>query len=669
MKDVNADDYSPIQPLDIWLFAIVMDPRINFSSVRHVKPTLVTRCSYPKTERSQTPEANIELCSSYQNGDSEDTTLHESGSPTSPLQAPSAPSYRTHESEAISLPQNASGETNGVGTLVVNSDGRSKFIGQSASYQWLRDETNENQETRSASPALTRLSLSDGFPFQGNSLVDFPTLWSHLPPNEEAMYLVGCFNRHIAWVGSPILEEDLLAVVRWLYSLAGVTPSQPSMASQLLALVFIVLALGSFLNTEVSSEDPACMEFYRLAQQCLVLGNFLVHNSLTTVQTLSLMSKFSAYAGMRDVAWQIRGMANRIMLAIGLHRDGKSWNLSTKDLNNRRRTFWENYSTDVLISSNWDRPSGLNADMFDTSFPDDYNEGTGFEKLRCRLATLAQEALHEGLKVCSSYENLKQIWRKTLQLEAEIPFHLRNRAALSLMVSRYSTLAEVEANTPPPSRNLRLVFQSHDLIDVASTLILSMFRPYFVHATQESDPTTSIYGEAYLAVIERSSMLIANLRSLHSTFPLVSTRHWFYWNHAFSGAVSMATICMANPGGPLVDQALNELNSIISLYTSIQPTVPSKWAKRNLQWLLEVRARAYEKINAVRSGQVAESISPASMSEETTEHLLLVGWRKRLVELDHKAPQQEPEGPQSNSSTGLDFDMSDAEMPITLCTE
>lgn len=124
------------------------------------------------------------------------------------------------------------------------------------------------------------------------------------------------------------------------------------MACQLLALVCIVLALGLVLNMEVAVDDPACMGFYKLSRQCLVSGKFFVNNSRTTVQTLSLMDKFTAYAGMRDVAWQIRGMASRIILAMDLHRDGQSWSLSPKDLNNRRRTFWETYSTDVRISSN-----------------------------------------------------------------------------------------------------------------------------------------------------------------------------------------------------------------------------------------------------------------------------------------------------------------------------
>ncbi|KAJ9635687.1 hypothetical protein H2204_005647 [Knufia peltigerae] len=546
-------------------------------------------------------------------------------------------------------------QTPDVGTLVMNSDGRSKFIGQSASFQWLRDEINGYLETRPPSP--TRLQASEGFPFHIHQPGEFSALWERLPPKDEVAYLISCFQRHIAWNGSPILESDLSSILDWLYDLAGTIPEQQSMAFQRLALVYIVLALGSMLNMEVAADDPASRCFYKLSQECLVSGKFLVHNSLTTVQTLSLMSKFTAYAGMRDLAWQIRGMANRIMLAMGLHRDGESWNLSEKDLEDRRRTFWEAYSTDVLISSNWDRPGGLHPDLFDTKFPKDFDQGTGFEKQRCRMAVLAQEALQESLKVRSNYDKLREIWHKILDVESAIPFQLRNRTALMFMVSKYQTLAEVEANTPPASTNLQLVFQSHDLIDVASTLILSMFRPYFVHAVQAPDPAKSVYAEAYLAVIERSSMLIANLRSLHSIFPLISTRHWFFWNHAFAGAVTIATICIANPGSPLVDQAMRDLNSIISLYTNVQSGVPQSLLKRNLQWLLELRAKGLENIEAFRAGQPSETISPAATSEETAEHLLLVGWRKKLVELGQRDAAPFTENCQETDLSGATFNV------------
>lgn len=603
-------------------------------------------------------------------------------------------------------PTDATREAAGVGTLVVNADGRSKFIGQSASFQWLRDETKEQPDTRPASPS--RHYPPEAFPFQGGSQQrpqpnggasgstggsDFASLWTQLPPKEEALHLVTCFHRYIAWNGSPILEEDLVAILRWLYGLdvdggmPGVAsssssipqPQHPSMAVQLLALLYIVLALGSLTNMELAPDDPASMAFYRLSQQCLVAGKFLVNNSLTTVQTLSLMAKYTAYVGMPDMSWQIRGMAMRIILAMGLHRDGQSWGLSPKDLNNRRRTFWETYSTDILISCNWDRPSGLHTDMFDTKLPDDMEEEdvvppgmarpsagpapgsdpvVRFLKHRCLISMLAQEALQESLKIRSDYQRMRAIGEKVLALERQVPFHLRNRAALQFMASRYATQAEVEADTPPPTRDLRLVFQSHDLIDCTSSLLLSMFRPYFIRAVKAAaadgpaaDPTapssssssslsSSPYAESFLAVVERSRMLIANLLSLHALFPRISTRHWFFWNHAFSGAVIMATLCIANPGGPLVEQARSDLNAIIAVYSAIQPTVPYPWVARNLQWLLEVRAKAEEKMLAFRAASASQPQNlldgGAGPDEDATENPLLVGWRQRLVELRNR---------------------------------
>ncbi|CAK7231872.1 hypothetical protein SBRCBS47491_008076 [Sporothrix bragantina] len=602
---------------------------------------------------------------------------------------------------ATATATDATREADGVGTLVVNADGRSKFIGQSASFQWLRDETKEQPETRPASPS--RNYPPEAFPFQGQgqrgapqtdnsagsgSGGDFASLWAQLPPKEEALHLVTCFHRYIAWNGSPILEEDLLAVLRWLYGLGSsglvvAQPQHPSMAVQLLALLYIVLALGSLTNMELAPDDPASMAYYRLSQQCLVAGKFLVNNSLTTVQALSLMAKYTAYVGMPDMSWQIRGMAMRIILAMGLHRDGESWGLSPKDLNNRRRTFWETYSTDILISCNWDRPSGLHTDMFDTKLPDDMEEDdvvppgmtrpppsidaspsssnstvVRFLKQRCLISMLAQEALQESLKIRSDYQRMRVIGDKVLALERQVPFHLRNRAALQFMASRYATQAAAEADTPPPTRDLRLVFQSHDLIDCTSSLLLSMFRPYFIRAVRAAaaagpaaDPTAptspslaSPYAEAFLAVVERSRMLIANLLSLHALFPRISTRHWFFWNHAFSGAVIMATLCIANPGGPLVEQARSDLNAIIAVYTAIQPTVPYPWVARNLQWLLEVRAKAEEKMLAFRTSQAAQPpnilqqppVLPPGEEEDATENPLLVGWRQRLVELRNR---------------------------------
>lgn len=201
-----------------------------------------------------------------------------------------------------------------------------------------------------------------------------------------------------------------MGIFQWLYNLDGALSVQSSMSFQRMALLYVMFALGSMLNLELAADDESSPNYSELSQKCLVSGQFLVHNALATIQTLSLMAKYAAYAEMRDLAWQVRGMATRVMLAMGLHRNGKSWNLSSKELNDRRRTFWENYSTEVLISSNWDRPSGLHSNLFDTLLPEDYHQGTGCEKQHCRFVILAQEALQESFKVRTEYHKLREVW-------------------------------------------------------------------------------------------------------------------------------------------------------------------------------------------------------------------------------------------------------------------
>lgn len=73
--------------------------------------------------------------------DNRSTRTHEEPALTTSPSHPSMETSHTTDNQnpnLVSL-QGFHGDTNGAGTLVVNSDGRSKFIGQSASYQWLRD--------------------------------------------------------------------------------------------------------------------------------------------------------------------------------------------------------------------------------------------------------------------------------------------------------------------------------------------------------------------------------------------------------------------------------------------------------------------------------------------------------------------------------------------------
>ena len=304
-----------------------------------------------------------------------------------------------------------------------------------------------------------------------------------------------------------------------------------------LALVHIVLALGRLMSTELKVNDPRAKQSFDASQRCLSDGQFLSSNTITSLQTLSLMARYLGYSDVRggfELAYQLRGAALRLMCAMGLHRDGHSWRLSPADLNQRRRVFWDIYSCDVYSSKNLDRPNGLALDQFDTQFPDEFftPEGT-YDLRRCELVVIAKEVLDESLKMrAPPYARIIELWNRLKGFEEDIPYVLRCRAAAIAQVSRHQTPEAAMAFAPDaPRKNMGLAFKQHTLILNSCLTVFTLLRPYFVDALYAfpADPLQSEYGDAYLAVVERCIMLISMLSHLHSLFPLSSTRQWHFW--------------------------------------------------------------------------------------------------------------------------------------------
>jgi hypothetical protein len=80
-----------------------------------------------------------------------------------------------------------------------------------------------------------------------------------------------------------------------------------------------------------------------------------------------------------------------------------------------------------------------------------------------------------------------------------------------------------------------------------SESFLFLHRPYFVKALREQheDPTKSPFAQSLFSVIERcnvscgspastdSQVLIVVVATVHSLFPAIAVRHWFFWVSSF----------------------------------------------------------------------------------------------------------------------------------------
>ena len=75
------------------------------------------------------------------------------------------------------------------------------------------------------------------------------------------------------------------------------------------------------------------------------------------------------------------------MQKLGMHRDGKKWNLPEEEAIERRRIFWEIESMDCWQAMGYGRPPSLVRPHFDTTQPFDTEESLGHAPQFFRLVT------------------------------------------------------------------------------------------------------------------------------------------------------------------------------------------------------------------------------------------------------------------------------------------
>uniref|UniRef100_A0A8H7NQV2 Xylanolytic transcriptional activator regulatory domain-containing protein n=1 Tax=Bionectria ochroleuca TaxID=29856 RepID=A0A8H7NQV2_BIOOC len=516
------------------------------------------------------------------------------------------------------------------GTLMLSKRGRSKYLGPTAGSEWLNEsETQDVSETplatRAPSPALPQDSTSlqtshnnphattpIGFPLSASAAhISTRDLISCLPPREEAWALCESYYRYCAWHHDVAPRSQFERTFDRVYKISGSGTSSP-INPQEIALVFIVMAQGTMFNIEMPNFDSSAEDWLHLAERALVKGDFLSNNTLAGVQTLHLMAHLHLHLDKGrhgDNAWPIWGLVMRLVQAMGMHRDGDRWNLPHDVAEERRKVFWECNAADVFQAHCFSRPSAINPEHCDTAFPSGQSHPNGeksYSILRFELSQLSAEILNMAMKVRKpAYSEVTELGLRLLEFERNIPFSLRCRAALLAMPSQYPVAeAAINASPEPSRRSVTISFQQSNFALNVSETIINLHRPYYAKALYEVDRVESIYKTSFYTVIERCAIIIGLVTDIHTRFPAVSTRQWNFWYHVFNSALCLGTLVLRDPGNIMSSFVLTQLNASISLFTSLlQHGARTPRYKRNLQWLIKLRARALTEISTASTTQ------------------------------------------------------------------
>ncbi|KAJ6455450.1 fungal-specific transcription factor domain-containing protein [Mycena sanguinolenta] len=377
-----------------------------------------------------------------------------------------------------------------------------------------------------------------------------------------------------------------------------------------LALGAIVLSLGMFfdLSLPVESVRGRASEFYDLAAAALNISIPLKTDTIPAVQTLHLMTLyFLSTSGEKggDPAWQLLGMAMRSIQAQGCHRDGSRWGLPQRELEERRRVFWETHMYDrlnctlelilghsnrsplvahtlketVIMPQSCDTPLPSDTDVTDSTWSHMrwHTHKFRFAILLGRIVDLVFSVTHPTYSVI-------------MELDREINQHYKDLPAWIMCDAVQNPVKELPTHALGAESDMRKNAQIASLANMYFLTLLHLHRGPFCRALMMD--AKNLVGSRYAASIAARAM-INIARGLFALHPAIASRMWYWLFHVESSAVCLSVLTIVAPCHPLSSAAFESLQAALELFQRADGD-RAKSAAIRVGWLTAKASRSME---------------------------------------------------------------------------
>ncbi|KAF9443665.1 hypothetical protein P691DRAFT_737567 [Macrolepiota fuliginosa MF-IS2] len=493
-------------------------------------------------------------------------------------------------------------EIDAMGSLSISQGGRSTFFGTTANSWYLlqnEEASDDEDDSQSAQEAVipTDLSwLTSAFPLNTigvKTAIDVrSTIMGYLPNASSARKLCELYYRHAAWMYTPITELDFYETVfRPMYDQSA-APPEPLSAHNL-AVLFMVLALGSLLDLEAPPLSPQSMQFYQLGRASLTLESVLEEQSIPGIQALLLMCHFMFLSEMGSPRWVTMGIVVKMAHSIGLHRDSGKWNVNAEETHKRRELFYELLTYDSWQSLTYGRPPSLSSAHIDTRFPHGTTTNAqgevemSFAAWKHRFSAICLSAVHDqafGAKA-PSYKVITELDKKVRS------FH----TPPSLQIPGFGSKIGIEVEQP----SVELTMQRYITFAIREITLFYMHRGFFAQALEDSpvDPMGSKYGPSVLAAYRSACSFVGLIESLFKQHPGLTERMWFLFTHVFSCSIVLGSIAV-KAQMQLAPSALSYLESAYNLFSRVSDNTRTQ---KILPILAKLRDRALDALSIQKS--------------------------------------------------------------------
>ncbi|KAJ3716605.1 fungal-specific transcription factor domain-containing protein [Lentinula raphanica] len=538
----------------------------------------------------------------------------------------------------------------GFGTLTIDPKNRSRYIGLSSGSAYL---DSDMWGSRGKEDRCSNSTYEDHWE-RDIELQVLATIGA-FPAYEEAVQLANNYFENLAFMYEVVPRDSFFSKhLPAIYNDSIKTFGTP-LLQHTVALVGIVLALGQYFDLKKPrpSVRTRAAELFRLASFALNSHNLIDGGlkilTLQGLQTLHLMALFNL--SMKDVdgaenAWQFLGLAVRSMQAQGFHIDPSRWSLPAEDLEERRRVFWEIYVYDCLQSFTVGRPCAQSKIHFDCKMPitcdhplpsDSDPSNTIWSHTRWHTYKFTWAQVLSGilddifsLKKPWTYSAIMQYDQQISRFYISLPQwilspYVKNPVDRALWTQLFPEGIDGNSCYDPytqggfkglgqPEQQIQ-ISQMNSLAIMVFTATLHLHRGPFCRALmlEPQKLLQSQYEQSVARVVSSSTAIVNVVRGMFISYPILTSRLWYWVFHAFSAAVCQAVFVIVAPFHPLAPHAFRSLQDAIQFFKQVDGK-NARTATARLSPLMEKATESMIKFRNMTLSQGAQLGRPIKRS-------------------------------------------------------
>ncbi|KAF8196689.1 fungal-specific transcription factor domain-containing protein [Mycena galopus ATCC 62051] len=527
-------------------------------------------------------------------------------------------------------PANTNEGVDAMGSLSISEGGRSTFFGQAANSWYLlqneRGPGNEGEPPDAEHAMPTDIPwIAYAFPFTakisktGQDIRQ--TLINLLPRTSVAQRFCDIYYRHAAWMYTPINESDFYETIfRPIYDPDG---SYGPISPHCLAVLYMVLALGTLVDLHMPAHSPEATEYYQLGRAALAIDSVLEEPSIPGIQALVLMCHYMFFADIEGPRWVLMGLVVKLAHSIGLHRDSGRWNLDADETYRRRCLLYEIFTYDSLQSLTFGRPPSFSLLHVDAKRP---HESTTTPSGDVEMSYAAWK--HRWTSECMSVVHDRVFGARAPAYSTVRELDKKVRADHVPPSLQVPGFGGSKVTTEPEQPTIELTMQRYCCFAMRETVLFYMHRGFFAQALQENptDPMGHKFAPSVLAAYTSACTYVGLVESLFKQYPALTERMWFYFMHVFSCAIVLGSIAI-KPQMALAPSALSHLEAACSLFEQVSDKPRTA---KILPILHKLRASAHESLSNPPSHANSAARSAPKVKTEIDE-LAALGGGTRLV--------------------------------------